>query len=172
MSFQMSFLVLGTRQENFSEEASAFTSSTASLPRSGLRPAKITWQNLAEVKRGMRGMRSCLFWRSKAALFEKYANTWQTGDKHVINTCKHMKKYEEKVSVNRNTKLLLAAPREVQGLASSNAQRLQCQSGRNLPNLPTKQLTGWEKKGKKGKENRKNRKGGPGRLKEKRHGGS
>jgi hypothetical protein len=53
-----------------------------------------------------------------------------------------MKKYEEKVSVNRNTKLLLAAPREVQGLASSNAQRLQCQSGRNLPNLPTKQLTG------------------------------
>jgi hypothetical protein len=83
-----------------------------------------------------------------------------------------MKKYEEKVSVNRNTKLLLAAPREVQGLASSDAQRLQCQSGRNLPNLPTKQLTGREKKGKKGKENRKNRKGGPGRLKEKRHGGS
>lgn len=52
LEFMLRFLIFGIqchsdvfsgwRHENFSE-ASAFTSSTASLPRSGLRPAKITW---------------------------------------------------------------------------------------------------------------------------------
>ena len=95
--------------------------------------------HLAEVKRGMRGMRggAVCSWSSKAALLEKCKHTQRA------KTCKPMKKGYPSM-IGRNTNLLLAAPREVQGHASSNAQRLQCQSGRNLP--MTKQLSKLKKK--------------------------